>query len=81
MFYIIRYNSPSSLRVSVGGLYKLDNCSVRLYNLYNKSVLWVFSVHTKNLSHSIFIFLFLPPNEKRERIAQRALVHVDWTKF
>ena len=48
--YIIRYNSPSSLRVSVGGLYKLDNCSVRLYNLYNRSDSWFFSVNYKNIS-------------------------------
>ena len=54
--YIIPYNSPSSLRVSVGGLYKLDNCSVRLYNLYNKSVLWVFSVHTKK---SLYYYFYL----------------------
>ena len=49
----MRYNSPSSPRVSVGGLYKLDNCSVRfynvfpirggeLYNLYNRSDSWSF---------------------------------------
>jgi len=30
----IRYNSPISLRVSVGGLYKLDNCSIGLYNFF-----------------------------------------------
>ena len=31
--YIIWYNIPCSLRVSVGVLYKLDNCAVELYNV------------------------------------------------
>jgi len=31
--YIIRYNTPCSLRVSVGILYKLESCEVELYNV------------------------------------------------
>ena len=50
--YIIRYNSPC-LRVSVGGLYKLDNCSVRLYNLlrnYNRNYIIDLDYYIPNIS-------------------------------
>ena len=52
--YIIRYNSPCSLRVSVGGLYKLYNCSVRLYNVlrnYNRNYIIDLDYYKPNISH------------------------------
>ena len=40
----IRYNSPYSLRVSVGELYKLDNRIVEIHTVWQKTFL-VFSVN------------------------------------
>jgi len=37
--YIMRYNTPCSLRLSVGVLYDLDNCEVELYNVLQISFL------------------------------------------
>ena len=44
---IIRYNSPCSLRVSVGELYKLDNRVAEIYTVWRKSFLKIvfFSVN------------------------------------